>query len=60
MNLEQIIKDYQQRLQAVREQLSRLMQTEQQLIGALSLATQLHQMEQAPEQKPGPFIGANE
>lgn len=64
MNIEQIIKEYETRLRntgtqanELRAQLGNLERTEQQLIGALTLAKQLQQMA-AQEQPPaGKFIG---
>ncbi len=41
MDLQQIIDEYQERLRKVRDQLTQLAQTEQQLIGAIKLAAQL-------------------
>ena len=65
MNIEQIIKEYETRLRNIgtqanelRAQLGNLERTEQQLIGALTLAKQLQQMaaQEQPPAKGSPFI----
>jgi len=65
MNIEQIIKEYETRLRNIstqanelRTQLGNLERTEQQLIGALTLAKQLQQMaaQEQPPAKASPFI----
>lgn len=69
MNIEQIIKEYETRLRNIgtqanelRAQLGNLERTEQQLIGALTLAKQLQQMatQEQPPAKATPFIGKAE